>query len=81
MTVLVLDDRQLNGVLDDRRRRGADLLHAEHEVCDLVADARPHLLEDLHALAFVLDLWVDLGVAAQADRAAQVVHRVQVVFP
>ena len=41
----------------------------------------PHRLEHPHAFALVLDLGIDLGVAAEADAGAQVVHRQQVVFP
>ncbi len=60
---------------------GVELLHAENQVGHLVADPRPHLLEDLHALALVLDLRVHLRVAPQADRRAEVVHRPQVFHP
>ena len=41
----------------------------------------PHQLEGPHAFALVLDLGIDLGVAAQADARPQMVHRQQVVFP
>ena len=47
----------------------------------LVADRAPHLLEQLHAFALVLDLRIDLGIADQADAAAQLVHDQQVVLP
>ena len=40
-----------------------------------------HLLEELEALALVLDLRIALRVAAQVDALAQPVHRVQVVLP
>src|SRR5271157_5003222 len=46
-----------------------------------VGDAVPHLGEDAHALALVLDLGVDLSIALQADGAPQVVHRSQVLHP
>ena len=41
----------------------------------------PHRVELLHALALVHDLRVFLGVAREADAAAQVVHREQVRLP
>ena len=77
------------GVLVDRLGLGpgradealVELLHAEDQVGHALAHRGPHLLEDPHALALVFDLGIDLGVAAQADAAAQVVHRQQVVFP
>src|SRR5262249_24721535 len=57
------------------------LLHAEDRVRHLILHALPHGVEFLHALALVDRLRVLLGVAAQADRRAQVVHRVEVVLP
>ena len=69
-------------LFDPRRRaRGIHLLHAEDQIGDTLGNARPHQLERPHALALVLDLGIDLGVAAQAHAGAQVVHRQQVVFP
>src|SRR5262249_16860701 len=47
----------------------------------LAVDARVHLLEELEALALVLELRVALPVGAHADALAQAVHRVEMVLP
>ena len=60
---------------------GIELLDPEDQVGDLVADAGPHLGEDLHPFALVLDLGIDLGVAPQPDLAAEVVHGAEVFHP
>ena len=60
---------------------GVELFDAEDQVGDAVADAVPHLGEDPHPFPLVLDLGIDLGVALQADRAAEVVHGPQVFHP
>src|SRR5688572_27865929 len=51
-----------------------ELLHLENQARRLVADRAPHLLEQLHPFALVLDFWIDLGVTDQADAAAEPVH-------
>ncbi len=63
------------------RNSGSNCSTRKIEVGDAVADAGPHLGEDPHSLALVLDLGIDLGVALQADRAAQVVHGAEVFHP
>ena len=77
------------GVFLDRLRldpRAADetfveLFHLEDQVGHVVADAGPHAVEQQHAFALVFDLRIDLGVAAETDAGAQVVHREQMLFP
>src|SRR5262245_7153451 len=69
-----------------RGRRGTQLRRVgqhelEHQLRHLVVDALAHLLEQLEALALVLELGVLLRIAAQRDALAQPVHRVQVVLP
>src|SRR5262245_143728 len=46
------------------------LFYLEDQFCDAVVERLPHLLEHLHAFALVLDLWIDLGITHQANRAA-----------
>ena len=58
-----------------------ELLDLEDVLRGPVADVLPHLVEELHPFALVLDLGIDLGIAHQADRAAQPIHHQQVVFP
>src|SRR6266704_2728780 len=76
------------GRLVDRRAYGPNrflkaflFFHAENSLAHLVADALPHAVELLHALPLVLGLWIDLGVTDQADARAQMIHRVEMVFP
>ncbi len=51
------------------------------KIGDPFADRFPHGFEQPHAFAFVFDLGIHLGVALQANAAAQVVHRQQVILP
>ena len=60
---------------------GIELLDAEDQVGDAVADSVPHLAEDPHPFPLVLDLGIDLGIALQPDRAAEVVHGPQMFHP
>ena len=58
-----------------------ELLHLEDQARRLVADRAPHLLEELHAFALVLDLGIDLSIADQPHTAPQAVHDEQMVLP
>ena len=64
-----------------RQELGVKLLDPEDQVGHLVGDAVPHVREDLHPFALVLDLRVDLGIALEPDRAAEVVHGPEVFHP
>src|SRR5262249_11819415 len=59
----------LDGGAFDKGATGrlVELFHAEDQVGHALGDIRPHQLEGPHALALVLDLGIDLGVATQAD--------------
>ena len=58
-----------------------DLLDAVDDVDNPLIDALPHEVEGPHAFPLVLHLRVDLGVAAEAHAAPQVVHRQEMVLP
>ena len=58
-----------------------ELFHAKDQVGHTFADGGPHAFVDPHAFAFVLNLRIKLGIAGETDRAAEMIHGEEVIFP